>query len=99
MKRELAKVKVYAKAIADSNQARDAYVDKEQDKFFWWLNQQRNDINTLKEKLEQSELRARALKLANKSMLEWMDSMVTKLCFCIQVEVTSQVWETLLWSL
>ena len=35
MKRELAKVKVYAKAIADSNQARDAYVDKEQDKFFW----------------------------------------------------------------
>ena len=40
MKKDLAKVKVYAKAIAESNQARDAYVDKEQDKFFCHLNQQ-----------------------------------------------------------
>ena len=34
MKKDLAEVKVYAEAMADSNQARDAYVDKEQDKFF-----------------------------------------------------------------
>ena len=52
MKRDLAKVKAYAKAMAESNQVRDAYVDKEQDKFFCCLNRQRNDINTLKERLE-----------------------------------------------
>ena len=34
MKKDLAEVKVYAEAMADSNCARDAYVDKEQDKFF-----------------------------------------------------------------
>ena len=34
MKKDLAKVKAYAEAMADSNRARDAYVDKEQDKFF-----------------------------------------------------------------
>ena len=34
MKKDLAKVKAYAEAIADSNRTRDAYVDKEQDKFF-----------------------------------------------------------------
>ena len=34
MKKDLAEVKVYAKAMAKSNHARDAYVDKEQDKFF-----------------------------------------------------------------
>ena len=38
MKKDLAKVKVYAKAMADSNCMRDAYVDKEQDKFFCRLN-------------------------------------------------------------
>ena len=34
MKKDLAKVKVYAEAMADSNRARNAYVNKEQDKFF-----------------------------------------------------------------
>ena len=34
MKKDLAEVKVYAEAMAKSNWARDAYVDKEQDKFF-----------------------------------------------------------------
>ena len=34
MKKDLAEVKAYAEAMADSNHARDAYVDKEQDKFF-----------------------------------------------------------------
>ena len=34
MKKDLAKVKVYAEAMADSNCAWDAYIDKEQDKFF-----------------------------------------------------------------
>ena len=52
MKRDLAKVKVYAKAMAESNQVRDVYVDKEQDKFFCCLNWQRNDIDVLKERLE-----------------------------------------------
>ena len=73
---------------------RDAYVGKEQDKFFCHLNRQRNDINALKELLEHSELRVRALELANKLMLEQMDSMATKLCFCTQAEAMSQVWET-----
>ena len=49
MKKDLAKVKAYTEAIADSNQARDAYINKEQDKFFCHLNQQRNNINSLKE--------------------------------------------------
>ena len=34
MKKDLAKVTVYAEAMAESNHARDMYVDKEQDKFF-----------------------------------------------------------------
>ena len=99
MKRDLAEVKVYAEAMADSNWARDTYIDKEQDKFFQQLNRQRNDIDTLKEKLEHLELRVRALELANESMSERMDSMVTKLCFCTQVEAISQVWEMLSWLL
>ena len=49
MKKDLAKVKVYAKAMTDSNHTRDAYIDKEQDNFFCHLNRQRNDIDTLKE--------------------------------------------------
>ena len=70
MKRDLAEVKAYTEAMADSNQARDAYIDKEQDKLFHHLNRQRNNIDILKERLEQLELRARALELANESMLE-----------------------------
>ena len=38
MKKDLAKVKAYAEAMAESNRARDVYVDKEQDKFFHCLN-------------------------------------------------------------
>ena len=82
MRKDLAKVKAYAKAMADSNWARDAYVDKEQDKFFHHLNRQRNDINALKDCIEWSELRARALELENKSLLAHMNSMADKLCFC-----------------
>ena len=33
MKKDLAKVKVYAEAMAESNHQRDTYVNKEQDKF------------------------------------------------------------------
>ena len=91
MKKDLAEVKAYAKAMADSNHARDAYIDKEQDKFFCWVNRQRADIDTLKERMEQLELRARALELENKSLLARLDSMVGRLCFCTWVEVTSQV--------
>ena len=91
MKKDLAKVKAYTEAIADSNQARDAYINKEQDKFFCHLNQQRNNINSLKEWLEQSELRAKALELTNESMSERMDNMADKLCYCTQAEATSQV--------
>ena len=91
MKKDLAKVKAYAEAMADSNCARDAYVDKEQDKFFWRVNRQWADINTLKEWMECSELRARALELENESLSARLDSMVNKLCFCTWVEVTSQV--------
>ena len=40
MKKDLAEVKAYAEAMADSNRARDAYVDKEQDKFFRRINRQ-----------------------------------------------------------
>ena len=91
MKRDLAKVKAYAEAMADSNQARDVYVDKEQDKFFRCLNKQQVNINALKDRMEQSELRARALELENESLLAHLDSMVDKLCFCTWVEITSQV--------
>ena len=91
MKKDLAKVKAYAEAMADSNHARDAYVDKEQDKFFRRVNRQRADIDTLKERVEQLELRARALELENESLSACLDSMVDKLCFCTQAEVTSQV--------
>ena len=91
MKKDLAKVKVYAEAMADSNCARDMYVDKEQDKFFRQLNRQQADINALKDQMEQSELRARALELENESLSAHLDSMVDKLCFCTRVEVTSQV--------
>ena len=41
--------------------------------------------------MEQLELRVRALELENKSLLAHLDSMVDKLCFCTQAEVTSQV--------
>ena len=72
MKKDLAEVKAYSEAMADSNWARHACVNKEQDKFFWQLNRQRSDIDSLKECLEQLELRVKALELANKSMSEWM---------------------------
>ena len=52
MKKDLAEVKAYAKAMADSNRARDAYVNKEQDKFFRHVNQQRANIDALKERME-----------------------------------------------
>ena len=91
MKKDLAEVKAYAKAMADSNRARDAYVNKEQDKFFCRVNRQRADIDALKEWMERSELRARALELENESLSARLDSMVGKLCFCTQAEVTSQV--------
>ena len=45
----------------------------------------------MKERMEWSELRARALELENESLLACLDSMVDKLCFCTWVEVTSQV--------
>ena len=91
MKKDLAKVKVYAEAMADSNCVRDVYINKEQDKFFCRVNRQRADIDTLKEQMEQSELRARALELENELLSARLDSMVDKLCFCTRVEVTSQV--------
>ena len=91
MKKDLAEVKAYAEAMADSNRARDAYIDKEQDKFFRRVNRQRADIDTLKEWMERSELRAKALELENESLLARLDSMVDKLCFCTQADVTSQV--------
>ena len=91
MKKDLAEVKAYAEAIADSNCARDTYVNKEQDKFFQHVNRQRADINVLKERMERVELRVRALELENESLLARLDSMVDKLCFCTQAEVTSQV--------
>ena len=91
MKRDLAEVKVYAEAMAESNRARDAYVDQEQDKFFRRVNRQRADIDALKERMERLELRAKALELENKSLSARLDSMVDKLCFCARAEVTSQV--------
>ena len=57
MKKDLAKVKVYAEAMADSNCVRDTYVDKEQDKFFCCVNRQQVNIDTLKDQMEWSELR------------------------------------------
>ena len=87
MKKDLAEVK----AMAETNCARDAYVDKEQDKFFRQVNRQRADIDALKERMERSELRARALELENESLSARLDSMVDKLCFCTWAEVTSQV--------
>ena len=91
MKKDLAEVKAYAKAMADSNHVRDAYVDKEQDKFFRRVNRPRANIDALKERMERSELRSRALELENKSLSARLDSMVDRLCFCTQAEVTSQV--------
>ena len=91
MKKDLAEVKAYAEAMADSNRARDAYVDKEQDKFFHRVNHQWVDIDALKEQMEWSELRAKALELENESLSACLDSMVDKLCFCTRAEVTSQV--------
>ena len=52
MKKDLAEVKAYVEAMADSNRARDAYVNKEQDKFFRCVNRQQADINALKEWVE-----------------------------------------------
>ena len=91
MKKDLAKVKAYAEAMADSNHARDMYVDKEQDKFFRRVNRQRADIDALKERVDRLELRARVLELEKESLSARLDSMVDKLCFCTRVEVTSQV--------
>ena len=91
MKKVLAEVKAYAEAMADSNCARDAYVDKEQDKFFWHVNRQRANIDALKEHMERLELKVRALELENESLSALLDSMVDKLCFCTWAEVTSQV--------
>ena len=91
MKKDLAKVKAYAEAMADSNCVRDVYINKEQDKFFRCLNRQQADINALKDWMERLELRARALELENESLSACLDSMVDKLCFCTQAEVTSQV--------
>ena len=91
MKKDLAEVKAYAEAMVNSNHARDAYVDKEQDKFFCRLNRQWADIDALKEWMERLELRARALELENELLSAHLDSMVDKLCFCTQAEVTSQV--------
>ena len=91
MKKDLAEVKAYAEAMAESNRARDVYVDKEQDKFFHRVNRQQADIDALKERMEWSEMRARALELENESLSARLDSMVDKLCFCTWVEVTSQV--------
>ena len=91
MKKDLAEVKAYAKAMADSNCARDVCVNKEQDKFFHRVNRQRANIDALKERMEWAELRARALELENELLSVRLDSMVDKLCFCTWVEVTSQV--------
>ena len=77
--------------MVDSNRVRDAYVDKEQDKFFRRINRQQANIDALKEQMERSELRVRALELENKSLSACLDSMVDELCFCTRAEVTSQV--------
>ena len=49
MKKDLAKVKAYAEAMVDSNRVRDAYVNKEQDKFFRQFNRQQVNIVALKD--------------------------------------------------
>ena len=41
--------------------------------------------------MERLGLRVRALELENESLSAQLDSMVDKLCFCTQVETTSQV--------
>ena len=41
--------------------------------------------------MDWAELRVRALELENESLSACLDSMVDKLCFCTQAEVTSQV--------
>ena len=82
---------MYAEAMVDSNRVRDVYIDKEQDKFFCHLNRQQANIDALKDRMEQSELRVRALELENELLSAHLDSMVDKLCFCTQAEVTSQV--------
>ena len=79
-------MKDFAEAMMESNKKRDAYIDKEQDKFFVCLNRQCNEINSLKEQLEWLELRTKVLELANELMLELLDDMATQLCFCICVE-------------
>ena len=83
--------KISCPDMAESNCVRDAFVNKEQDKFFHCLNRQWSDIDTLKECMEWSELRVRALELENKLLSAHMNSMANKLCFCTRVEVTSQV--------
>ena len=52
MKKDLAEVKAYVEAMAESNCARDVYVDKEQDKFFQHVNRQWANIDALKEWME-----------------------------------------------
>ena len=52
MKKDLAEVKAYAEAMVDSNHVRDAYVNKEQDKFFQCVNRQQANIDALKERME-----------------------------------------------
>ena len=86
MRKDLAKVKAYAEAMADSNHSRDVYIDKEQDKFFQRVNRQWANIDALKERMEQSELRARALELENELLLACLDSMVDKLCSSLGAE-------------
>ena len=76
MKKDLAEVKAYAEAMADSNRVRDTYVDKEQDKFFQCVNRQRADIDALKEWMERTELKARVLELENELLSAHLDSMV-----------------------
>ena len=91
MKKDLAEVKAYAEAMADSNQARDTYVNKEQDKFFRQPNRQQVNIDVLKDRVEWSELKARVLELENELLSACLDSKVNKLCLCTWAEVTSQV--------
>ena len=52
MKKDSAEIKAYAEAMADSNRTRDAYVNKEQDKFFHRVNRQWANIDALKERME-----------------------------------------------
>ena len=94
MKKMVAEVKDFAKAMAKSNREWDVYVDKEQDKFFIHLNRQHNNINGLKERLEQVEVRTRAVELENKSLAAWINSMLDKLCFCAKTEANA--WVSLL---